>query len=528
MSYFKFPSWIGFNRLFCYEVALIALCFTGLVVSFFNREFVYFRDYAITFEGAYRIYLGQIPFKDFYLPVGPGSFLLPALFFKLFSPDWTVFLCTQLFENFLFIVIFQNILIRLHVRFLIRCASLAIFALLYLLLQTHPWYNTTAILIFFTVMWLSLIPKVMAISGAGLMVGLAILTKQDVGALAFFIGGFFIVALSYVENLNEIVPCLNLIRNRNLLLQALKRLLIFLLSVFLVIFVFAAVSDYHNFIYWFNYGQEPHERRTFMHWGLLGGLLAVLPGILFNNKKLFLSGVIYLAAVITRKTSGLEFTHYYYVGFIPVFIDEFLRVKNTKPAKAVILIILLVIMARPIRSAYYVFEAMALSQPEHFFFNYRKVSGPLTAMPIELHAFSSKMAAPQPTIDAIYQLKAEVERRRSSAEGAEVRILNITELTPIYAELNVLPPKRVPLWFHSKVTLFQEQVDELDTIFKSDFYDCILIQGTHEGLSATYVGLISTLDKNSFYYRAAVLKATPSNFTCAEDCQGDIYIYMKR
>jgi hypothetical protein len=317
MKYTKTGSYQRLSSDSVREKALILLCLIGLAFAFFSRNLVYFRDYAITFEGGYRLFLGQIPFRDFFSPVGPGSFLLPALFFKVFSPNWTVFLYVQQFENFLFILLLYGILVRLHVRSLILCISLITFSLCYLLLQTHPWYNTTAILLMFAVVWLSLFPRIIYIINAGLFVGVAILTKQDVGLLSFFIGGFCIAILSLGSNLDQFLPSLESLKNRTLVRIMIKRLLFFFLSAAFVVFIFATLTNSQKFIYWFNYGQAPHSHRAILHWGLLGYLLTLLPGLFFNNFRLFLAGVFLVIASITQKTSGLEFTHYYYVAFIP-------------------------------------------------------------------------------------------------------------------------------------------------------------------------------------------------------------------
>jgi hypothetical protein len=182
-------------------------------------------------------------------------------------------------------------------------------------------------------------------------------------------------------------------------------------------------------------------------------------------------------------------------------------------------------LARPVKSTYYVLEAIATHHSEHFFFNYRKISGPLVSMPDKLQAFSPKLMAPKETIDTMLRLKTLVAERRVKAE--DFRVLNISELTPIYAELNVPPPTGLPLWFHSNLTLFPEQLEELNSILTGSNYDLILIQGTHEGLSQSYINLISTLDGNPSYNRLQVLKNSPSNFTCSVGCQGEIFIYRK-
>lgn len=46
-------------------------------------------DQSIMFDGGWRILSGQVPFKDFIMAFGPLSFLVQALFFKLFGVNWT-------------------------------------------------------------------------------------------------------------------------------------------------------------------------------------------------------------------------------------------------------------------------------------------------------------------------------------------------------------------------------------------------------------------------------------------------------
>ena len=50
---------------------------------FLARNYMYFRDYSIIFDGAYRISQGYAPYKDFGLPLGPISFYLPTLFIAI-------------------------------------------------------------------------------------------------------------------------------------------------------------------------------------------------------------------------------------------------------------------------------------------------------------------------------------------------------------------------------------------------------------------------------------------------------------
>ena len=92
----------------------LVICYALVNLFYFQRHFLLFRDYAILWEGAYRVSLGQIPFTDFGTPVGPVSFLIPAIFFKLLNPSWLVLQMAQLFENGLLIGLAFLLLKRLQ------------------------------------------------------------------------------------------------------------------------------------------------------------------------------------------------------------------------------------------------------------------------------------------------------------------------------------------------------------------------------------------------------------------------------
>ncbi|MEO8712078.1 MAG: hypothetical protein ABI405_08160 [Parafilimonas sp.] len=56
---------------------IIAFCFVPVFLSFPYRVNIF-----LSWEGAYRLYLGQIPYKDFGLPMGFTYWVVPAIFFK--------------------------------------------------------------------------------------------------------------------------------------------------------------------------------------------------------------------------------------------------------------------------------------------------------------------------------------------------------------------------------------------------------------------------------------------------------------
>jgi hypothetical protein len=524
------------NRKPLVDYVVMAVCLACLFIAFQIRDFVYFRDYAITFEGSYRLFLGQVPYRDFGTPVGPVSFLIPVLFFKLFESNWSVFLLSQQFQNACMLVLMYALLGRIGVRALIKRIALISFSVFYLLLLTHPWYNLTGVLLLLAGALCALGSSRLSVLASGLIAGLAPLAKQDFGLLTLLIAGFFVAVVSLGSDRDKILPSLDSWRDKERLRALAINLLLFVISTSAVVTIFILLTDAEQFRYWFNYGQEPHKIRSISKRGLLsGGALGwfiALIALARNNFRLLVASMFIVAATVSSSTSGLYFTHYYFVAFLPVIIDECLRMKIR--FKALVLLVVLAgssrMMIAPAKNVYRVFESVALHRPEHFFFDYRMLSRPMVGFPGELDAFSRHAQAPQQTIDAILELKRIATEKRAAADGTGLKVLNITELSPIYAELGAEPPKGYPLWFHTNVSLFPQQIAQLDSLFAGQEFDIILLQGTHEGLTETYKNFLSILSANSSYELQRKIQDSPSNatFHCEPYCQGDIFVYVKR
>src|SRR6187402_3860341 len=67
----------------------------------------------LAWEGAYRLSLGQIPYRDFSLPLGFGFWLIPAFFFKVFGPFLSTLVLAQAFINIVGALSFRSILKKL-------------------------------------------------------------------------------------------------------------------------------------------------------------------------------------------------------------------------------------------------------------------------------------------------------------------------------------------------------------------------------------------------------------------------------
>ncbi|MBS1737526.1 MAG: hypothetical protein JSS98_13105, partial [Bacteroidetes bacterium] len=53
----------------------------------------------LSWEGAYRMSNGQIPFRDFGIPLGGMYWTIPAIFFKIFGSQMITLIKAQVFIN---------------------------------------------------------------------------------------------------------------------------------------------------------------------------------------------------------------------------------------------------------------------------------------------------------------------------------------------------------------------------------------------------------------------------------------------
>ena len=56
-------------------------------------------DQSIVFDGGYRVLRGQVPYRDFIIPIGPVVFWIQALFFALFGVEYHTCILAAAFFN---------------------------------------------------------------------------------------------------------------------------------------------------------------------------------------------------------------------------------------------------------------------------------------------------------------------------------------------------------------------------------------------------------------------------------------------
>src|SRR5688572_22054975 len=119
-----------------------------ILLAFFplmGDVFPYRLNIFLSYEGAYRLYSGQIPYKDFGIPMGFTYWVVPAIFFKIFGPYMMSLVKAQVLLNIISGLAFRSILRHMPVTAGIRFLSILLFCISYSFLNYWPWYNHTVI-----------------------------------------------------------------------------------------------------------------------------------------------------------------------------------------------------------------------------------------------------------------------------------------------------------------------------------------------------------------------------------------------
>jgi len=515
------------RNLLLFETIFVLLILASILIIHQLRLPIFFRDYSIIFEGAHRMSLGQIPMKDFGIPVGPIGFIVPTLFFEYFGPTWDALLLSQLPQSTGLIISKWLILRRLQLTMSLRCISVFLYALFYVLALSHPWYNITALLLLQLAFYFSMIQRNYSVMLAGIFAGLTVLTKQDFGAVAIILSSLMLLKFGFFDS--KAVICgpkdLGLKPSKGLV----ARFLLFYSLLVLTICLFIAYSGYENFFYWFNYGQDYQVHRFPKVTKLIiFGFALLAVSIWKNNFSIFVSALFFLSSGLTSATSGIGFTHNYWIGFFAIVTSELWKMDSKVRMLMVIIFVLPMLykMQAASKNVFFISEGIYLNEFEHYDFNYRKIITEFE-QPESLYAFNT-IGLPRETIKTIEELKLYAQEKFT--EDDKIKVFNMSELTPIYSELGVKPPIGLPLWFHSKVIMFDKEVDKISMLFRSNFFDLILIQSTHENPALVYEDLFNILDNNPTYFLFKSIIASPINAAgkCENRCEGEIRIYKKR
>jgi hypothetical protein len=469
----------------------------------------------LSWEGAYRMSRGQLPFRDFGTPLGGMYWVIPAIFFKLFGPKLITLVKAQVFINIIAGLAFRSILKSLSVNKGIRLASVILFCLSYSFFNFWPWYNHTVIV--FELVALACLMQYLCpdpadgvigrggkmrwlwLVGAGLFTVFSLLTKQDGGGLALLVTAFVLGVYGWLYG-----------QWKPLLIYAASFVLLFVL----VILPFLA----HGFGYWFNHGQVPHSSRvssfdiateffgssqwikfylvlllflSLVRYRSVGMLKADPRGVLLLALTL---GILVEASVlqVTSYTppDNNIFFHSFAFACMLSLLAPLLPVHLERPRMTIFLVAGVLLWWSGVWWKYtqrftgsQVVAGPTLSPTgenvvgkDNYMINRDRVKDIPTEQWVEcgLPAFH-RITMPLSTAEGIQRLmKMDLVVRNKGG----LKVLNMSELTPLAAEIPYTPERngQLPLWYHLGVGMFNRQADSFETRIRDHYYDLVLFE----------------------------------------------------
>lgn len=468
------------RQLFIVETLIaVAFCFAPLLYTNPYRLNIF-----LSWEGAYRLYLGQVPFRDFSLPMGYGYWVIPALFFKIFGPFMYSLIKAQVFINLVSVFAVRSIMKMLRVDPVVILLTVVVFCFSYVSKNFWPWYNHSVIVfefislyfLFLAVLTMGGWRRTVCLALSAFFVLFAIFTKQDGGALTLLICYGVLVYTAWLD-------------------RSAKDLLIFT-GFFIALSLLAVLPLLqYDFLYWFNYGQSPHDSRLVLHdfldhivgWSywqkffLFIMILAILdklrtPALFLRNKEEFLFTffclAIILESLIIQVTSdeppyGEDF--FYAFGF--AFVFAHIRI------------------SLDLRRWYYLALCLAMICFWWTGIYWRNVKRVVAKKPVAVATMEKespyhyRVAREFPTMDRLYLadstiagIKRIMQLDVVKKNKGNLKVLNMSELTSLAYEMPFTPLTNQPMWFHQTVSIFPRQVEEFCERIRRKDYDLVLFE----------------------------------------------------
>jgi hypothetical protein len=479
------------------EVCIIVLfALVPLFITFPYRVNIF-----LSWEGAYRLSEGQIPFRNFGIPMGYMYWVIPAFFFKIFGPQMITLVKAQVFINIISGLAFRSILKNISLQPGVKLLSVLLYCLSFSFFNFWPWYNHTVIvyemigLAFLTKFLFSENRNWIWISLSALFIFFSFFTKQDGGALGFLICTALLVYHGFYER--KWIP-----------------LLIFLLTTALVAFIVIAPLMRFNFRYWFNYGQPPHTSRVsffeildeFLYssqWIKFYLFVIAVIGLvrfksfqqLINDKRnfifLLLTLGIMVESAVLQVTSYTPpdnniFFHSFAFAFIFSTFSEFSKLDLHKIKPLLVIGVFLVVwwsgvfwkyIQGPINGVLGSRQQLTKENVVNRH-NYILPSSPeeIPMSEWSLSRFNSfeKIRMPKGTVEGIDRLL----NMPMVKNNKNLQVLNMSELTPLAVEMpfQLETGQDVPLWYHLGVSMFNKEAAAYEQKLMNGYYDLVLFE----------------------------------------------------
>jgi len=463
----------------------------------------------LSYEGAYRMLLGQVPFQDYGQPMGFGFWLIPLLFFKVFGPTFLSLIKAQVFINFISLAVLRGIFYNVKIKPIAITLTLLIFCLTYVIYNFWPWYNH--IVVVFELVTIFLLTSFSNAKSkwryytqlvlAAFFCFLTIFTKQDVGGICLLFSLFLLGYIGLIEKNG-------------------KPLLTFIVSFGIIAALFILPFLHNDFLYWFNYGQPPHSSRialplilnVFLSESilekvylviLLGAVILHVPTVraFFLDRNLFLTEaicvVMIVQSMVTRVTSPFPTDHMtYFHTFAFAGVAFFLPwEKWSRSLVSVALLMLCLGFVYSTGAWKYAASRIAVMGTD-----------PLASQP------DATKPAAKPWVEGelptLRHVLVPPETNRGIKEimelpfvhKKELKVLNMSELTFLAYEMGYTPLTDQPLWYHMNIGMFQKQVDEINRKIQQGYYDLVLFQSI-ESLPTFYpLAILDELKKKYVLY----------------------------
>ncbi|MEM9834296.1 MAG: hypothetical protein AAF944_26945 [Bacteroidota bacterium] len=474
---------------------IIGFCIIPLFVKFPFRINLF-----LAWEGAYRLAEGQIPFRDFGMPLGFGFWIIPALFFKLLGSQMITLVKAQVFINAITFISFRSIIKTLGLEAARRITTLLVMGLTYVLINFWPWYNNMVFVYELLAIQMLLLgcyrfqhwKAHLFIVLSTLFVVLAIFTKQDGGGLTLILVSA--LALLYMYRHRE-WQLLGTYAMSGILWGAL--------------FIFPFLS--HDFNYWFNFGQPPHYSRINLYDFLddiFGGSLVIklyvaliIALLIYHHRNwvsfwqdektvmfTLLSLGILGQALLIQVTSYIPHNVNVYFHSFAIAMLLFLAGNSLVHWNSIAGLFLSLFFTFFCFSGDYwlyanrVFRKILPQQSSENVISKSSWSAsggeeqPTRANWVESdYEVFEDVKLPEETIQGIENIESlEIVQR----QGDDLKVLNMSELTPLAQILDYTPEtgSDYPLWFHYGVSMFDREVDMFCRKVGQQEYDLVLFE----------------------------------------------------
>jgi hypothetical protein len=466
--------------------------------------FPYRLNIFLSWEGAYRLYLGQIPYRDFGMPVGYMYWVIPAIFFKMFGPQLITLVKAQVFINILAGLSFRSILKSNDLDITARFTAVLLFCVSYSFLNFWPWYNHTVIvyeLIALAFLFRFFITRrFFLLILSGIFVFFSFFTKQDGGGLGLLLSATILFYDCLLEK--KWMP-----------------FLVFFGSIAVTALIMILPFTAYHFSYWFNHGQAPHSSRIsirdivsefltgsqwlkfylfFIALLLLGRMNVPIKQFFAERKQILFTllvvGILAEAAIF-QVTSYVPadnniFFHSFAIAFIVSGLIYYLKLRADSWKVAIVCVAGIMLWWSGVYWKYL----------ERFFGNEKSYAtttynGYQYATEVNKHTYMidldttdiptsqwrvpalksfAKILLPNPTVDGIERfMKLDIVKQKKNP-----KVLNMTELTPLAAEVPFALEANAnyPLWYHKGVGMFDKETDTFCNRIANNYYDVVLFE----------------------------------------------------